>query len=301
MARIDRLLAGPGFAVFTQRAAFAAEVLGEYLERDPALRHLVYIHHAETATELTTGITEACRSARLELVPVLWEGYGAPANVARVAALAGDHLAIVSADHHRTVGNRLDVRRSYVRRTRARKKIVIDSVPYEVAPWRVFFPFAFFDRALLGYHHSYAIEQDYEAFLDGHLPENPCRPARIALAVWRAAVVDGHPVFERRPEVTELEASAGDQAAYVLERDRLFATEKSIVGVKSKLSRWIQARYPARAIPLDLRRVYSPGLPPIVHTSLPFDRWLAGEVLGLMNHTDALLGHLALLAAEAGG
>jgi hypothetical protein len=306
MGRDARLLAGPGFAVFTTRPSFAVAVVDRYLTLDPAVRDVVLIHHASSATspplcapaDLANLVT--ARGARIHLAP--WERYGEPERVRAIADLPSEGLAFVSLDHRKTLGDRLDPRRSYVRRKRALKKIVIDTLPYEVTPWRSYFPFAFCNRDLLGYHHSYALEQDYERFLDGGLPENPCDAHRLADMTWPAAVVDAPAYFTARPEVRLLQATPEDVAAYAAHRDHLFATEKSIASVKAKLSAWIQDRYPERSIPVDLRRVYKPGFAdaPLVHTDLPFDRWLAGEITGLMDHTDRMLARYVERQREAG-
>lgn len=289
MSRDARLLNGRGFVVLSRRPAFIEATIGRYLALDPQATHVVLVHHDDTDPETLAGVIRAAGAAvGVEVHPVRWADYGAPDNVRRVAALPSERLVFVSVDHRRTLADRLDPRRGYIRRTAARKKIVVDAVPYEVAPWRTFFPFAFFDRDLLGYHHSYALEQDYERFLDGGLADNPCDAGRLVEKTWPAAIVDEPAYFTTRPTVTWLPASPADRVAYLLERDKLFDSEKSIASVKAKLSRWIQGRYPTRALPIDLKRCYG-TLPSIVATDLPFDRWQVGEVLGLMNHTDAML------------
>ncbi len=296
MSRIERLLAGRGFAVFTQSQAFAADTITSYLRADPEVRHVVLVHHLDGVTPLLAG---AIAAEGPEVLSVHWSRCGDPDHVAAVAAIPSSGLVFVSLDHHRTVGNRLDPRRRYIRRKEARKKIVIDAVPYENEAWRVFFPFAFFDRDFLGYHHSYALEQDYGRFLDGDLEQNPCEPARIADLTWRGAVVDA-PRFSSRPAVTTLQACAEDHAAYPAIRDALFDGEKTISSVKRKLARWIQERYPSRSIRTDMRDVYADAPPPVVATDLPFDRWLLAEQVGLMNHTDALLRAYIEHQREAG-
>lgn len=296
----DRLLAGRGFAVFARDARFSAGVVERYLRLDREVKHLVLVHHADTNPVIAERLGRACAELHVAFRPVLWSEYGDPGNVAHVGALPSSSLAFVSADHHKTVHDRLDPRRGYIRRKAARKKVALDSVPYEVHPWRVFFPFAFFDRDLLGYHHSYALEQDHEKHLDDPATEDPCAPARIAALTWKAAVVDGRPAFERRPAAVELAASKVDHEEYARVRDVLFDAEKSISGVKAKLSHWIQDRYPDRTVPTDLKRVYAPGFDRIVATDLPFDRWLVREIHTLMDHTDELLRLYAEHQREAG-
>ncbi len=299
MSRDDRLLAGHGFAVFSRDPSFAARTVARYLELDPAAKHVVYIHHPGTSPTLTEGLRVEAEARGAVFQPVAWAEYGAPANVRAVAALPPEHLVFVSADHHLSVHDRLDKRRGYIRRKGARKKIAIDAVPFEVFPWRVYFPFAFFDTGILGYHHSYAIEQDYERFLDGALTDNPCAPTTIAAKTWRHAVVDQPAFFVRRPSVRVIRASEKHRAEYARVRDKLFDGEKSIASVKSKLGAWIQERYPDREIP-DLKRLYSEDVSRIVRTDLPFDQWLVGEIHDLMKQTDELLGLYDWHQREAG-
>ena len=300
MSRDERLLALSGFVVFTRRVPFAASILSRYLELDPTIAHVVYApHHVATSPELDDQITRVTAERGVSLLVTPFDRCADPAVVAAVAALPADRLAIVTADLRRMVADRLDPRRTHLRRHRARKKIVIDRLPYEVAPWRTFFPFATVDRHLLGYNHSYAIEREYEKHLDGRREDNPCDARLLAEATWRAAFVDEPGYFDRRPEVVTLAASAADHAEYARVRDALFDGEKTITAVKTKLSKWIQARYPARTVPLDLRRVYD-ALDRIVATDLPFDRWLVGEIAAIQDHTDALLGHYVRLQQEAG-
>lgn len=297
----DRLLAGRGFAVFAREASFQAGVVERYLGLDREVKHLVLVYHADTDPLLVERLALVCVELHVGFRPVLWSDYGHPSNVAHVGALPSAGLVFVSADHHKTVHDRLDPRRGYIRRKAARKKVSLDTVPYEVHPWRVFFPFAFFDRDMLGYHHSYALEQDYEKHLDDPATEDPCAPARIAAKTWRAAVVDGQPVFGRRPTVEEVDATQADHVEYTRVRDTLFDTEKSITGVKAKLARWIQDRYPMRSLPTDMKRLYARDLDRLVVTDLPFDAWLVREAFALMDHTDELLRLYAEHQREGGG
>jgi hypothetical protein len=151
----DRLTAGRGFAAFGP-PSFTGGVVARYLRLDREVRHLVLVHHADTAPALVETIGAACAEHRVAFRPVPWAEYGDPSNVAHVGALPPSGLVFVSADHHKSVRDRLDPRRGYIRRKTARRKIALDTIPYEVAPWRVFFPFGFFDRDLMGYHHSRA-------------------------------------------------------------------------------------------------------------------------------------------------
>lgn len=303
MSRSDRLLAGPGFAVFTRRPTFAGAVLGSYLAEDDGVRDVLLVPNAATTPEMLSEVVSTVRELAVPLTIIPWERYGEPANVRAVDELRSEGLAIVLMDQRRTVADRLDVRRGYMRRKAARKRVVVDAIPYEVAPWRVYFPFAFFDRSLLGYHHSYAVEQDYERYLDGGLAENPCDPARVVEKTWRAAVVDdvdGGRFFPAPIRVDPIPATPEHHAEYARARDGLFESEKSIASVKAKLAKWIQTRYPARSIPHDLKRVYEPGFTAVRPTDLPFDLWLTNEILGLVDHTNRLLTGYVQKQREAG-
>lgn len=300
MGRDDRLLAGHGFAVFSRSPTFAAETVARYLLADREVRHVVYIHHPATSPTLTEGVREAAAAVGAVFQPVAWAEYGKPANVRAVGELPPEHLAFVSADHHLSVHDRLDKRRAYIRRKGARKKIAIDTIPYEALPWRVYFPFAFFDTGLLGYHHSYALEQDYERYLDGQLTDNPCDAARIAAKTWASAVVDSPVCFPRHPSTRVVAATAQHHKEYERVRDGFFESEKSIAVVKSKLAAWIQERYPERDVPTDLKRVYDPSFTRIVRTDLPFDRWLSDEIHGLLRHSDELMRLYEWHQREAG-
>lgn len=291
MSRLDRMLAGPGFAVFTQRPTFTFEVLAAYFRANRNISHVLYVPNAATHVQTTDAIECIARDCNLIVSVSPWEAYGTPANVAAVEALPSDSLAIILADQRRTIGNRLDVRRGYMRRKAARKRIVVDVLPYEVAPWRTYFPFAFFDRGLLGYHHSYAIEQDYERWLNGGIAQNPCAAERLAGLTWKGAIVDETLSGLLPVGTTTLRASTEHHAEYAAFRDHLFENEKSIASVKAKLARWIDERYPERSIPHDMKAVYSSSFKGIVRTDLPFDVWLANEIGNLVNHTNALLAH----------
>lgn len=298
MSLDERLLSGHGFAVFSRDPVFAARAVGRYVALDPEVRHVVLIHHPSTSPALLESMQAVTSS--FDVRTVAWASYGHPSNVSAIAALPSKHLVFVSLDHHRSVHDRLDRRRAHIRRKDARKKIAVDAIPYEALPWRVYFPFAFFDTGLLGYHHSYAIEQDYERFLDGALATNPCEVNAIVDRTWRHAVVDASARFAALPTVRVLAASPVEHKAYAIQRDRLFESEKTIASVKKKLSDWIQARHPERSIPLDVKRIYEPGISEIVRTDLPFDRWLAEELLGVMEHTNALVARYIQHQREAG-
>lgn len=278
-----------GFAVFSKNTEYVLRTLTSYFAEDTSVRCVVLITHPETDAALTGGLGRLLRDRGIPIQVIPWETYGQPEVVRLVSGIASEGLVFVSTEHHRTVRDRLDPRRGYVRRKAARKKIVIDSIPYEVMPWRIYFPFAFFDTGLLGYHHSYAIEQDYERFLDGGLLENPCGVERIVDKTAHVAFAD-QMLFEKRPDEFLIQVPAREHEAYTVERDALFAKEKTIASVKSKLSKWIQARHPERRIPLDLRDVYDPAkVERIVRTDLLFDQWLSREIHALMDHTDGLL------------
>lgn len=284
-------LATHGFAVFTRSPEFTARALDTHLQSDPGVKHLLYVPNKATDPDLTERVRVVTEKLGVALQVVPWETYALPTNVSLVESLPSDALAILLTDQRRTLGDRLDVRRQYMRRKVARRRIVVDHAPYESVPWRVYFPFAFFDRSLLGYHHSYAIEQDYERFLDGQIETNPCDPGIIAAKTWKAAVVDPAYAtgFFRLPEVEMVRASTEHHRAYATYRDGLFEHERSIKSVTSKLTKWAQNRYPQRSLPTDLKRIYDPGFTRIVHTDLPFDRWMVGEILGVMHHTNKLL------------
>ncbi len=302
MSRLDRLLAGPGFAVFSRGPFFVHDVLAAYLAADPAVTHVLFVYTSWTEPAIQHAVMQAVQVRKLGLHAVSWHVYGDPENVRAVEALPSEALAIVLADQRRTVGDRLDVRRGYMRRKAARKRIVVDVAPYEAAPWKVYFPFAFFDRSLLGYHHSYAIEQDYDRFLDGSLAENPCDPVRIVERTWQATVVDPDTRLFREPIDVRpsIAASPEHHAEYARFRDGLFENEKSITGVKAKLSTWIQHRYPARFLPHDLKSLYLGRTEYLVPTDLPFDLWLTREILGVVAHTNQLLDLYERKQREAG-
>lgn len=280
--------------MFTGSDSFAAATLGGNLHRD--VRRALLIPNAATRPSLLVAMHETLASRGVEVIEKPWEAYGQPDNVRAVEELDSSGLAMVLLDQRRTVANRLDKRRGYMRRKRALQRVVIDVVPYEVLPWRAFFPFAFFDRSLLGYHHSYALEQDYERYLDGALSENPCAAERLVERTRHSAFVDSARFFMRRPKVATIGASPQHHDDYARVRGELFERETSILAVKRKLAAWIQERYPARDVPLDLKRVYKADFKRLVHTDLPFDRWLADEIKSLMDHTDLMFE----LYAESG-
>lgn len=271
-----------GFVVITEDPTFASEKIADLIREDGGFRHVVYVPHEHSDPRL--GRMLSARGAEI----VLFGEYGAPDNVQRIAALPPDGLLIIVSDLHRMVGNRLDLRLQYLyTRHRARKKVVVDSVPYEAQPWRVFFPLGLVDKHLLAYNHSYAIEQDYDKFLDGYIDHNPCAAETIAAKTKNAVFVDRDHIFGREPEVTEV--PAGEHLAeYERYRDELFVTQKSITGVKKRLDAWVQERFPERSVPVDLRSIYA-GLGRLVVTDLPFDRWLVSEIRGLIRHTDTLM------------
>jgi hypothetical protein len=301
MSRPDRLVRGPGFAVFTRHPPFAAELLAEALANDKGLEHVVCVPHETSLPALIEALRRVVEGAGrvFDLIP--FEVYGAPETIHRVGQIDPVRLAIVVCDLRRMVSNRLDTRLHYLyTRHRARKKVVVDLVPYESMPWRVYFPFGVFNRHLLAFNHSYAIEQDYDKFLDGYTKVNPCEAALVAQKTAPAAFVDEAAFFQRRPAFVELQASAADHAAYQARRDELFRTAKSITTVKAQLGKWIQERYPSRTISADLKRVYAPDLGPITATDLPFDRWIVREIEALMDHTDALYAGYMRYQQEAG-
>lgn len=280
---------GRGFAV-VGRPAYAAGVLRDYLRVDRAhVENVVVVHHADANSALTDGIAACCRELHLNVRFVEWARYGDPGNVAQIDALDPKWLAFISLDHHKSVRDRLDVRRSYIRRKPARKKIAVDSIPYEVQPWKLFFLVAFFDRDLMRYHHSYAIEQEHERFLDGLTTENPCAVERLAALTERAVWSDGLSPWAGPLSIERIEASSSDHAAYAAYRDELFEKEKSIAGVKAKLARWIASRYPARRLPNDLKAIYQARDNGYVATDLPYDQWIVSEIAALVDHTEQLM------------
>lgn len=291
MASLSDRLQGRGFAVFSRNEEFIGKVFSHYLRIEQApLQHVVIIHHPTTTPSLVESFAERAREASLFPLPVPWAEYGRPNIVAQISDLPGESLVFVSLDHQESVRDRLDVRRGYVRRKEAKKKIAVSPIPYEVQPWRVYFPFAFFDRDFMGYHHSYALEQDYEKFLNGLNENNPCEAGRIAALTKRAAITDGVPVFPELPPVRILTTSTEEQAEYAKVRDQLFDTEKTFPLLKSKLNHWIQVRHRDRCVPTQLHRVYHDFPAEIVITDLPFDRWLHQEFVSLVTHTNQLIG-----------
>ncbi len=297
MNRAARLHAGRGFAAFG-RPAFASELLDAFMREDAGAEHILLFHHGSTDPAIAETLRSAAAARGASFTAVAFERGADPDQVAAMDALPSECLTLVYADLRKMVSDRLDARRSHVRRKKARKKVVVDLLPYEVFPWRVFFPFAAVDKHLLGYAHSYALEQDYDKFLDGLNDQNPCDAELVASKTWTVAFVEAPAFFVARPEVVVIEASKSDHAEYARVRDALFDSEKAITGVKSKLTKWIQKRYPTRTVKTDPKWIYaSPDR--IVRTDLPFDRWLVDDAFGIMDHTDRLLALYAERQREA--
>lgn len=279
-----------GLVTFTRSPSFAATTVLQFLDSRPDLKTVFLVHSGKhSAPEMVEGIQSACAGHAAHAVS--FEDLGRAEETEKLAAAPSAELCLIAVDLCRMLSNRLDSRLDKIQvRKRAAAKICVDPVPYIARPWQVYFPYSLLNKTWLGYNHSYAIEGEWGKYKDGKRG-NPCDVDLIAPQIAPATFIDYCCWFEQ-PEVYTEPVSEQMRREYERYKAELFETESGIKALLAKLHKFVQGWCPWRTIPLDLKKLYQPGWGRVVKTDLPLDTYLYGEMMEVVNHTNALTRRL---------
>lgn len=279
-----------GIVAFTRNPSFAAETVGRFLASRPDLKTVFAVYSGKYSTpEMVSALQAACAGRAVHFVS--FEQFGSAEATELLDALPVPELCLMAVDLCRMLGNRLDSRLDKIQvRKRAGAKICVDPVPYLARPWQVYFPYSLLNKTWLGYNHSYAIEGEWDKYKNGKR-DNPCDVELIAPQIAPATFADTCCYFEQ-PDVYTEPVSAQARREYERYKAELFETESGIKAVLAKLHKFVQGWCPQRSIPLDLKKLYTPGFGRVVKTDLPLDTYLYGEMMEVINHTNVLMRRL---------
>lgn len=279
-----------GLVAFTRNPRFAAETVEGFLSSRSDLRTVFAVYSGKhSAPEMVNALQAVCAGRTAHFV--MFEDFGSAENTELLASIPVPELCLIAVDLCRMLSNRLDSRLDKIQvRKRAGAKICVDPVPYLARPWQVYFPYSLLNKTWLGYNHSYAIEGEWEKYKDGKRPD-PCAVDLIAPQIAPATFTDSCCYFQQ-PEVYTEPVSEQVRREYERYKAELFKTESGIKGVLAKLHKFVQGWCPQRSIPLDLKKLYTPGFGRVVKTDLPLDTYLHGEMMEVINHTNALMRRL---------
>ena len=144
-------------------------------------------------------------------------------------------------------------------------------------PWRMWFHFGSVD-APFGeqhekYHTSYRVETDWNFWLEGKLPQQPCTMERIRkYGDGVVAFRDGFRFDTQNIRVVELDEAA--HAEYLHEKELAFDECRTPAALIKRLAACAQRLCPDRTIPTDLTSSRSAT---IVATNLGIDRHLLSQ------------------------
>ena len=280
-----------GFAVFSNDIQYEFKILDNFFVSDPAIESIIFVYSQKN--DISLVYIDKLVEYKKDLVVVPFEDYNKIEYASLVEALDLTKTVMVIKDL-RFMLKRLDERLSMMQiKHSCYKKIVIDIVPYVVDMWKIYFPYSFFDKTLLGYSHSYAVEaaaRNYE--MDDTL-KNPYDTVDIAKRVKGATFINYSKFFTFKLSFKVYKVTHEELAEYERLRDSLFDTESSIKRVLLKLHKYASSLVPGYNVPFNLNKVYDwKGDVEICRTDLKVDDYLCSEVIKLIDSTNTLVEHL---------
>jgi len=253
---MNKLLYPGGFVIFSNDDEYEKTLIKEYLELDPVVQNIVFVYSQKNKVDWSGFLNQFDKF--VHIVP--FEEYNKIEYAGVIENLDRNKTLMIIKDV-RFMEKRLDERLSMMQITHTcYKKIVIDAYPYEVGKYRIYYPYSFFDKTLLGYSHSYAIERDIDNFeLDDSLP-NPFVIKDIVKKIAPATFINyskllNFGIVEHVHEVTE-----GQLKGYEELKEEIFILyEAGKIGDKKlvqQLQKYARSILPEYSIPSDLKKVY---------------------------------------------
>ena len=279
-----------GFVIFSNDIQYEFEILDKFFV-DPAIESIIFVYSQKN--DISSVYADKLIGYKKGLVVVPFEDYNKIEYASLVEALDLTKTVMVIKDL-RFMLKRLDERLSMMQiKHSCYKKIVIDIVPYVVDMWKIYFPYSFFDKTLLGYSHSYAVEAAARNYEMDNTLKNPYDTVDIAERVKKVTFINYREFFTFKLLFKEYKVTVEELAEYERLRDSLFDTESSIKRILSKLHKYASSLVAGYSVPFNLNNIYKwEGEVEVIRTDLKIDDYLCSEIVKLINNTNTLVGLL---------
>lgn len=252
----NKLLYPGGFVIFSDSEDYEKSLINEYMEIDPNIETIIFVYSQKNPVDWT----EFLKFFGKEILTIPFEGYNKIEYAGAIEAIDLQKTLMIIKDLH-YMEKRLDSRLALMQgKHKCYKKIIIDSYPWEVQKYRVYYPYSFFDKTLLGYSHSYAFEQDINNYKNELKTDNPFEIEAIVKQIAPATFINYSKLFkfeilEHVHEVTK-EQFQGYEG---LKEELFILYEAGKIGDKKltqRLQKYAKSILKEYSIPTDLKKLY---------------------------------------------
>lgn len=254
---MNKLLYPGGFVIFSDDEEYEKGIIKDYLELDPVVQNIVFVYSKKNKVDWS----EFLGQFEKYVLTVPFEDYNKIEYAGIIENLDRTKTLMIIKDVM-FMEKRLDKRLSLMQITHTcYKKIVIDAYPYEVEKYKIYYPYSFFDKSLLGYSHSYAIERDINNYLEDDSLPNPFIIEDVVRRIVPATYINYSKLFkfdmiEHIHNVTEVQFQGYEEL-----KDELFILyEAGKIGDKkltSQLQKYAKSILKEYSIPTDLKKIYT--------------------------------------------
>jgi len=290
---MNKIFKEPGFTIFSNEAKYELNILSKYFKSDTNMESIIFVYSQKSKIPQFFIDTLATFNKKLIMVP--FEEYNKIEYASAVEALNLDKTVMIIKDL-RFMLKRLDERLSMMQiKHSCYKKIIIDIVPFVTDMWKIYFPYSFFDKALLGYSHSYAFEAAVRNYENDKTLPDPYDPIAIAQKIKKATFINYSKFFNFKLSTEEYKVTDEELAEYEKLKDSLFESETSIKRIISKLHEYSSSITFGHNLPLNLDKIYEwKDFDEIVinKSNLKVDNYLYSEMIKLINNTNILVENL---------
>lgn len=256
MVSMNKLLYPGGFVIFSDNEEYEKGLIKEYLELDPVVENIVFVYSQKNKVDWS----EFLNFFGKEVLIVPFEDYNKIEYAGAIEKLNLQKTLMIIKDVH-YMEKRLDSRLALMQNKHmCYKKIIIDSYPYEVQKYRVYYPYSFFDKTLLGFSHSYAIERDIENYENGLKTDNPFMIEDIVKQIAPATFINYSKLFKFKMIEHVHEVTKEQFQGYEELKEELFILyEAGKIGDKKlaqQLQKYAKSILKEYSIPTDLKKLY---------------------------------------------
>lgn len=253
---MNKLLYPGGFVIFSNSEEYEQNIIKEYLELDSVVKNIVFVYSKKNTIDWSEWLNQF--EKRVLTVP--FEDYDNIEYAGVIENIDRQKTLMIIKDV-RYMEKRLDKRLSLMQiKHMCYKKIVIDAYPYEVNKYKIYYPYSFFDKTLLGYSHSYAIERDINKYEDDDSLPNPFVIEDIVKMIVPATFINYSKLFKFKIIEHVHEATKTQLQEYEDLKDELFILyEAGKIGDKkliTQLQKYVKSILTEYSIPTDLKKIY---------------------------------------------
>ncbi len=253
---MNKLLYPGGFVIFSDSEEYEQNLIKEYLELDPVVKNIVFVYSQKNKVDWTEFLGQFVKF----VFAVPFEEYNKIEYAGIIENLNLRETLMIIKDV-RFMEKRLDERLSLMQiKHQCYKKIVIDAYPYEVQKYRIYYPYSFFDKTLLGYSHSYAIERDINNYENDMKTDNPFVIETIIKQIAPATFINYSKLFKFDIIEHIHEVTAEQYQGYEELKEELFILyEAGKIGDKKltqQLQKYAKSILKEYSVPTDLKKLY---------------------------------------------